>query len=90
MEDLVPLAKRVIARHQHAGTFISVTENAKHELNPAATHGDIAELIADQQLRPLQLAQESIQGYDASETCSSVTYRSGYTLTRTEDRATSS
>ena len=62
LEDLVPLAERKVTRDQHAGTLIPVAEHPKQELHAASTQGDVAEFVADQEVRPLELAEESVEG----------------------------
>ena len=62
LEDLVPLAERKVTRDQHAVTLIAVAEHPKLELHAASTQGDVAEFVADREVRPLELAEESVEG----------------------------
>ncbi len=62
LKDLAPLAKRQVTGDQHAGALVAVAKDPEQELDAATTVGHISELVADQQLRPLQLPQEFVQG----------------------------
>src|SRR5271165_5850122 len=55
LEDLVPLAEGQVARHQDAGALVAVGEHPEQELDAAPTQADVAQLVADQELRSLQL-----------------------------------
>src|SRR4051812_14357948 len=62
LEDLAPLAERQIARHQDAAALVTVGEHAEQQFNAAAAHRHVAQLVADQQLRPIELREETVQG----------------------------
>src|SRR6516165_5718007 len=61
LEDLIPLTERQVGRHQNTGALITVAEDPKQTLNTASAQRDVTELVADQQVRPLQLPQELVQ-----------------------------
>src|SRR2546423_317815 len=61
LEDLIPLAERHVGRHQNTGALIAVAEDPKQKLDTASAQRDVTELVADQQVGPLQLTQESVQ-----------------------------
>src|SRR6516164_1077485 len=61
LEDLIPLAERQIGRHQNTGALIAVAEDPKQKLDTASAQRDVTELVADQQMGPLQLSQEPVQ-----------------------------
>src|SRR5271157_4588388 len=61
LEDLIPLTERQVARDQYAGALITVAEDPKQEFDAATAQRDVAELVADQQVGPLQLTQEPVQ-----------------------------
>ena len=61
LEDLAPVAERQVTGDQHAGALVAVAKHAEQELDAAATERHVSQLVADQQVRSLQLPQESIQ-----------------------------
>src|SRR3954468_2902280 len=61
LEDLVPLAERKVARHQDAPTLVAVGEDSEQEFDPASAHRDVSQLVADQQVGPVELRQETIK-----------------------------
>src|SRR3954451_7465947 len=61
LEDLAPLAERQVRRHQQAAPLVAVGEDAEQQLHPAPAHRHVAQLVADQQVRLLELAQEPVQ-----------------------------
>src|SRR6476659_3950507 len=54
LEDLTPLAERQVARHQDAAALVAVAEYPEQELDAAAAHRDVTQLVADQQMRPIE------------------------------------
>src|SRR5512146_1915883 len=58
LEHLAPLAERQVARHQDAPPLVAVGEHPEQQLDAAPTHRDVAQLVADQQVRPVELAEE--------------------------------
>lgn len=61
LEDLAPLAKRQVARHQDSASLVTVGEHPEQQLDAAPAHGDVAQLVADQPVRPVELAQGPVQ-----------------------------
>ena len=61
LEDLAPLAERQVARHQDAAALVAVGKDAEQQLHAAAAHRDVAQLVADQQVRPIELGEEAVQ-----------------------------
>src|SRR3954463_16600847 len=55
LEDLTPLAERQVARHQDAAPLVAVAEHPEQKLHAAAAHRDVAQLVADQPVRPIEL-----------------------------------
>src|SRR3954470_20785094 len=55
LEDLTPLAERQVARHQEAAALVPVGEHPEQQLDPAPAHRDVPQLVADQQVRPVEL-----------------------------------
>src|SRR5512135_3053668 len=62
LEDLAPLAERQVARHQDAAALVAVGEDPEQQLHPASAHRDVPQLITDQQVRPIELAEEPVEG----------------------------
>ena len=61
LEDLPPFAERQVAGDQQAGPFVPVREDLEQQLSAGPAERQIAQLIADQQIGPIQLVQEAIQ-----------------------------
>src|SRR5208337_2416613 len=61
LEDLAPFAERKIARHQDAAALVAIGEDPEQQLHPAPTHRHVAQLVADQQVRPVELGQKAVQ-----------------------------
>lgn len=61
LEDLTPLAERQVAGDQQTGPFIPIGEDLEQQLGPGPAERQVAQLIADQQIHPVELAQEAIQ-----------------------------
>src|SRR5271168_3449468 len=61
LEDLVPLAERQIARHQDAATLVAVGEDPEQQLDSPSAHRDVAQLVTDQELRPVELAEKPVE-----------------------------
>src|SRR5271154_5367331 len=61
LEDLVPLAERQVARHQDTAALVAVGEDPEQEFDPATAHRDVSQLVADQQVGPIELGQEAIK-----------------------------
>src|SRR5436305_5739522 len=45
LEDLAPLAERQVARHQDAAPLVAVGEHPEQELDAAAAHRDVTQLV---------------------------------------------
>src|SRR4030095_12516960 len=43
LEDLIPLAERQVARHQHAGTLVPLGEDSEQQLDTTAAQADVAQ-----------------------------------------------
>src|SRR4051794_38916400 len=61
LEDLVPLAEGQVARYQDAATLVAIGEDSEQEFDPSAAHRDVSQLVADQQVGPVELRQEAIK-----------------------------
>src|SRR5260370_2027800 len=61
LEDLAPVTKRQVTGDQHAGALVAIAKDPEQELDAATTERHVSQLVADQQVRPLQLPQEFIQ-----------------------------
>src|SRR5512135_3501582 len=61
LEDLAPLAERQVARHQQAPPLVAVGEDPEQQLDPAPAHRHVAQLVTDQQVGPIELAEEPIE-----------------------------
>ena len=61
LEDLAPLAERQVAREQQAGPLIAIREDLEQQLRPGPAERQVAQLIADQQVQSVELAQEAIE-----------------------------
>jgi hypothetical protein len=61
LENLAPLAERQVAGDEHTGTLVAVAEDPEQEFDATATERHISQLVADQQVRPLQLPEEFVQ-----------------------------
>ena len=61
LEHLAPLAERQVARHQQAPPLVAVGEHLEQQLRPRPAERQVAQLVADQQVRPVQLAQHPVQ-----------------------------
>ena len=61
LEDLAPFAKRQVAGDQQAGSFVAVGEDLEQQLSPRTAKRQVAQLVADQKIRPIQLAQEAVE-----------------------------
>jgi len=61
LEDLAPLTEGQVAGEQQTGPFIPIREDLEQEFGPGPTERQIAQLIADQQIHPVELSQEAVQ-----------------------------
>src|SRR5260370_12326623 len=61
LEDLAPIAERQVTRDQQAGALVAIAKDPEKELDAATTERHVSQLVADQQVSPLQLPQEFIQ-----------------------------
>lgn len=61
LEDLAPLAERQVAGEQQAGSFIPIRKDLEQQLGTRAAEREVSQFIADQQVHPVELAQEAIQ-----------------------------
>jgi len=61
LEDLAPLAERQIAGDQQAGPFIPIRKDLEQQLGAGPAEREVAQLITDQQIHPIELAQEAVQ-----------------------------
>src|SRR5712692_7040049 len=61
LEDLAPVAERQVTGDEQAGALVAVAKDPEQELDAATTERHVSQLVADQQLRPLQLPHEFIQ-----------------------------
>src|SRR5262249_38678633 len=61
LEHLPPFTERQIARHQDAPPLIAVGEDPEEQLDAASAHRHVAQLVADQQMSPVQPPEESVQ-----------------------------
>ncbi len=61
LEDLAPFAERQVAGDQQTGAFIPIGEDLEQQLGTGPAEGQVAQFIADQQVRSVQLPQHSVQ-----------------------------
>ena len=61
LEDLAPLAERQIAGEQQTGPFIPIRKDLEQQLGAGAAEREVSQLITDQQIHPIELAQEAVQ-----------------------------
>ena len=61
LEDLAPLTERQIAGEQETGPFIAIREDLEQQLGAGAAEREVSQLITDQQIHPIELAQEAVQ-----------------------------
>ena len=61
LKYLIPFGKPEIAGNQQAGSFIAVCKDLEQKLRATTAEGDIAQLIADQQVSLVQLRQQFLQ-----------------------------
>jgi len=61
LEDLAPFTEGQVAGDQQTGPFVSVGEDLEQQFSPRTVERQVAQLVADQQIRPIQLAQEAVQ-----------------------------
>src|SRR5665647_3708811 len=61
LEDLAPLAERQVRRHQQASPLVTVGDDPEQQLHTSSAHRHVAQLVADQQVRLLELAQEPVE-----------------------------
>ena len=61
LEDLAPLTERQVAGEQQTGPFIPIREDLEQQLRSGPTEREVSQLIADQQIDPIELAQEAVQ-----------------------------
>src|SRR5207244_775714 len=62
LEDLAPLTEGQVARHEDAAPLVTVGEDAEQQLDAPAAHRHVAQLVADQQVRPVELVEEPVEG----------------------------
>ena len=60
-EHLAPVAERQVARDQQARSLVAVGEHLKQQLGPRAAEREVAQLVADQQFRPVELPEEAVE-----------------------------
>ena len=61
VEDLAPVAEGQIAGDQQAAAFVAVGEDLEQQLGSGAAERQVAEFIADQKIRAIQLIQKTIE-----------------------------
>src|SRR5271163_4841002 len=61
LEDLVQIAEWQIARHQDATALIAVGEDPEQQLDSPSAHRDVAQLVTNQELRPVELAEKPVE-----------------------------
>src|ERR1700733_14931715 len=61
LKDLAPLAERQVRRHQQAAPLVTVGEHAEQQFHASSTHRHVPQFVADQQVRLLELTQETVQ-----------------------------
>ena len=59
---LRPLLKRQVGSHQQAGALVGPADNLEQQFRPRLGEGDVAQFVKHQEMRPLQLLVESLQG----------------------------
>jgi hypothetical protein len=61
LEYLDPIAEGQVAGHEQAGALIAVREHLKQELRSSAAEREVAQLVADQEIRLVELRQKAIE-----------------------------
>ncbi len=61
LEDLAPFAERQVAGDQQAGPFIPIREDLEQQFGAGPAERQVAQLVADQQIHPVELVQEPVQ-----------------------------
>jgi hypothetical protein len=61
LKHLAPLAEGQVAREQQAAPLVAVGEHLEQQLRPCAAERQVAQLVAGQQVGPIELAQEPIR-----------------------------
>lgn len=61
LEHLHPVAERQVARQQQAPPLVAVGEDPEQQLHAAPADRHVAQLVADQQVAAVELAQEPVQ-----------------------------
>ena len=67
LEDLLPFAERQIARHQKTGALVTVGEDLEQQVGAGATERQVAQFIADQQIRFCRAGPGTARADTASE-----------------------
>lgn len=61
LEDLAPFAERQVAGDQQAGSLVAIREDLEQQLGASPAERQVAQFIANQQVHPVELAQEAVQ-----------------------------
>lgn len=61
LEDLAPLTEGQVAGDQQTGPFIPIGEDLEQEFGAGSAEGQIAQLVTDEQIYPVELVQEAIE-----------------------------
>src|SRR5262249_10181225 len=61
LEDLHPVPKGQVARHQQALALVALGEHLEQQLRPRTAERQVAQFVADQDVGPAQLLQEAFQ-----------------------------
>ena len=61
LEHLAPVAEGQVARDQQTLAFIAIREHLEEKFGPAAAERQVTEFVADDEIGPVELAQESVE-----------------------------
>ncbi len=61
LEDLAPLTERQIAGDQETGPLIPIRKDLEQQFGAGPAERQVSQFIADQQVHPIELAQEAIE-----------------------------
>jgi len=66
LEHLAPVAERQIARDQQACSLVAIGEDLEQKLGSRAAEAEVAQLVADQEVRLVEVSEEAVELVTAS------------------------
>jgi hypothetical protein len=64
LKHLIPFAEREVARHEQTAALVAIGEHLEQQLGAGAAERKIAELVADQEIEPIELGKHAIDGVE--------------------------